>query len=118
RRALLGGRSEDPDPDGMDSPESLTRPIEPADLPALLALNNAHPAEIGVVEDGRLRALLASAALSLATGPEGRPDAFLLAFDHETPSQGPNHAWFLARHPRFLYVDRVCVDPRARRRGL
>jgi uncharacterized protein len=65
-----------------------------------------------------LRRLLGVAALATAIGAPGKPDAFLLAFDHDTPSQGPNHAWFLARRPRFLYVDRVCVDPRARRRGL
>ena len=96
----------------------LTRPIVEADLPALLALNNAHAAEIGVSEERRFREMVASAALRLASGPAGDPDAFLIAFDHETPPQGPNHAWFLARQPRFLYVDRVCVHPRARRRGL
>jgi predicted GNAT superfamily acetyltransferase len=41
-----------------------------------------------------------------------------LMIDEQTPAQGPNHAWFLARHARFLYVDRVCVHARARRCGL
>ncbi|TMA23491.1 MAG: GNAT family N-acetyltransferase, partial [Deltaproteobacteria bacterium] len=88
------------------------------DLPALLALNNAHAIELSLVDEEKLRRLLGVAALATAIGPRARPDAFLLAFDHDAPPQGPNHAWFLARHPRFLYVDRVCVDPRARRRGL
>jgi hypothetical protein len=96
----------------------MTRPIEPADLPALLALNNAHPAEIGVVEEGKLARLVSVAAVSFAAGPVGDPEGFVVAFDHETPAQGPNHAWFLARYPRFLYVDRVCVAERARKRGL
>lgn len=94
------------------------RSIEDEDLKALLALNNAHAAEIAFNDEGRFRTVLASAALSVALGPSGDPDAFLVAFDHQTPVQGPNHAWFLARLPRFLYVDRVCVHPRARRRGL
>jgi predicted GNAT superfamily acetyltransferase len=51
-------------------------------------------------------------------GPVGQPDAFLIAFDQAAPAQGPNHAWFLARRPRFLYVDRICVHPQARKRGL
>lgn len=96
----------------------VTRNIEPADLPALLALNNAHAVEVGRTDEGRLRQLLSSAALAIAVGPIGDPDAFLVAFDHRTPPQGPNHAWFIARHPRFLYVDRICVHARARRRGL
>jgi uncharacterized protein len=94
------------------------RSLEAADLPAVLALNNAHAAELGVVDPDRLRSLLAAAALATAVGASGDPDAFLLAFDERTPAQGPNHAWFLARRERFLYVDRVCVHERARRRGL
>ena len=97
---------------------AVVRPVEPADLPALLALNNAHAVELSLLDAEKLRGLLRVAALATAIGSPGSPDAFLLAFDHGTPPQGPNHSWFLARHPRFLYVDRVCVDPRARRRGL
>ena len=103
----------------MDAgPAAPVRPIATEDLPALLALNNAHAIELSLVDEEKLRRHLGVAALATAIGPRARPDAFLLAFDHDAPPQGPNHAWFLARHPRFLYVDRVCVDPRARRRGL
>jgi predicted GNAT superfamily acetyltransferase len=94
------------------------RPIEPADLPAILALNNAHAREISLIDEGGLARLLASATHAAAIGAVGAPDAFLVAFDQDTPSQGPNHAWFLARLPRFLYVDRVCVEQRARKQGL
>jgi len=103
----------------VETPEAAAvRRVEPADLPALLALNNAHAVELSLLDAEKFRGLLRVAALATAVGPPGRPDAFLLACDHVTPPQGPNHSWFLARHPRFLYVDRVCVDPRARRRGL
>jgi len=97
---------------------TTVRPIEPLDLPALLALNNAHATELSEVDEAGLARLLASAAYAAAIGAAGAPDAFLLAFDHATAPQGPNHAWFLARNERFLYVDRVCVEPRARKRGL
>jgi predicted GNAT superfamily acetyltransferase len=89
-----------------------------ADLPSIAALNNEHAMEIGPVDIERLQALVAVAVLATGVGPAGRPDAFLLAFDQHTPAQGPNHAWFLARRERFLYVDRVCVAAAARRRGL
>jgi predicted GNAT superfamily acetyltransferase len=94
------------------------RSLEAGDLPAVVSLNNAHPAEVGLIEPDRLQALISVAALTTAVGPVGDPDAFLLALDERVPAQGPNHAWFLARHPRFLYVDRICVHARARRRGL
>ena len=94
------------------------RPIEPADLAAVLLLNNAHAREIGLTDAGGLARLLASATHATAIGAAGAPQAFLLAFDHDTPVQGPNHAWFLARRPRFLYLDRVCVEARSRKQGL
>jgi predicted GNAT superfamily acetyltransferase len=94
------------------------RAIAPADLPALLALNNAHAVELSEATAEGFTGLVAHAALALVTGAPAAPDAFLLAFDHTTPPQGPNHSWFLARHRLFLYVDRVCVAPHARGRGL
>jgi predicted GNAT superfamily acetyltransferase len=94
------------------------RPIQRADLPAILALNNAHAREISLIDEAGLARLIAIAAHATAIGAPGAPGAFLVAFDHGTPPQGPNHAWFLDRNPRFLYVDRVCVEPRARKRGL
>jgi predicted GNAT superfamily acetyltransferase len=97
---------------------NAVRPVASEDLPALLALNNAHSVEMGRLDLEKLREHLGAAALATAIGPIAQPDAFLLAFDHDTPRQGPNHAWFLARRARFLYVDRVCVHPRARRQGL
>jgi uncharacterized protein len=101
-----------------ESATANVRPIEPADRAALLALNNAHSRELGQIDLEKLERFTTLATVAIAIGPIGRPDAFLLAFDHSVPAQGPNHAWFLARHPRFLYVDRICVSPQARKRGL
>jgi predicted GNAT superfamily acetyltransferase len=98
--------------------DPVVRPLDERDHAAVLALNNAHTAEMGSIDAGWLRKLLAAASAATAIGRAGDPDAFLLAFDERPPAQGPNHAWFLARHPRFLYIDRVCVHARARRRGL
>lgn len=91
------------------------RDIKPADVPALLALNNADAEAVNELTqeafEGRLRS--AYAARMLADG-----SAFLIAFDHATPPQGPNHSWFTARESYFAYVDRVVVAPAARRRGV
>jgi predicted GNAT superfamily acetyltransferase len=91
------------------------RPIESVDLAAILKLNNSHEREIGLIDAGGLARLLSGAAHARVIGAA---DAFLIALDQETPPQGPNHSWFLARGPRFLYIDRVCVAPHARQQGL
>ena len=93
------------------------RPIEPHDLAALLALNNEHAAELSRLDEDGLDRLLEAAAHAACIGAVGEPVAFVLAFDHTTPRQGPNHGWFLARHACVAYVDRVCVATNARRQG-
>ena len=94
------------------------REIVAADLDALVALNNAHAAEIGTATPDAFVALLSNGVVKKAIGPIGDPDAFVICFDEHTPPQGPNHSWFLQRLGKFLYVDRVCVHRRARRQGL
>lgn len=92
----------------------MIRAITGADLPAILALNNAHAVEVNALTAEALEALVAVAAHArIVDGGRG----FLLAFSERTPAQGPNHAWFLARHAAFLYIDRVVVSPEARGQG-
>lgn len=91
------------------------RDITDADIPALLALNNSEAEAVNELTrdafEGRLRSAYAARMLTDGT-------AFLLAFDHATPPQGPNHAWFTARESYFAYVDRVVVATEARRKGV
>ena len=91
------------------------RNITAADAVALLALNNAEAERVNTLTAGSLASLLASAFAARITA-DGQ--AFLIAFDHATPPQGPNHAWFTARESYFAYVDRVVVAPAARGQGL
>lgn len=88
-----------------------------ADAPEqdVLALNNAHAAELSWLEPDDLRHLIAEAFYAEAV--EGC-DAFLIAFDQDADYASPNFQWFRARYPRFVYVDRVVVSPAARGRGL
>ena len=87
----------------------------PADLPALLALNNAHAIETGELTAARLAALMATSFRTRIIGPA---DAFLIAFDQTAAYASPNFLWFKERYPRFVYIDRVIVAPPARGRGL
>jgi predicted GNAT superfamily acetyltransferase len=91
------------------------RDIAEADIPALLALNNAEAEAVNALTREGFEGLLRNAfAARVAEGGAG----FLIAFDHATPPQGPNHAWFTARESCFAYVDRVVVAPQARRQGV
>ena len=84
-------------------------------IPAVLALNNAHPAEVSVLDEAGLRALLVQAIYAPVIGGV---DAFMVVLDQAAEYASPNFAWCRARYPRFAYVDRLVVAPAARGRGL
>jgi predicted GNAT superfamily acetyltransferase len=88
--------------------------IAAADLPQLLALNNAHAQELSWLGPERLRELLGRAFLARRIG---QVDAFLLAFDQDADYDSPNFLWFQSRVSRFVYVDRIVVASPARGRG-
>ena len=85
------------------------------DLADLIDLNNDHAVELSLVTPKAFRALLAEAWLALAPPDNG---ALLLVFDQDAAIEGPNFAWYKARHARFLYIDRVVVAPAGRGRGI
>ena len=91
------------------------RNITAADMPALLALNNAEAERVNALTPAALEGLLSHAFAARMT-TDGQ--AFLIAFDHATPPQGPNHAWFTARESYFAYIDRIVVAPAARGKGV
>jgi len=80
----------------------------------LLALNNAYAAELSWLEAERFRHLVAEAFMARRIG---EAEAFLLAFDQDAAYDSANFLWFRVRYPRFVYVDRVVVDARARGQG-
>jgi predicted GNAT superfamily acetyltransferase len=91
------------------------RDADPALTAAVLALNAAHAAQTSPLDAAALARLIIQSALAIAA-PRG--EAFLIALDQRADYASPNFHWFRARHPRFLYVDRVVVADRARGRGL
>lgn len=93
----------------------FSHPIKPADQDVILALNNAHAAELSWLEPAELSHLVGQAFLARRVGAA---DAFLLAFDQDADYASPNFLWFKARQPVFVYVDRIVVAPAARGRGL
>lgn len=93
----------------------ILRPPAAGDEPALLALNNAHAAELSLLDADGLRHLLGMAFHARVAGEMA---GLLIALDESAAYGSPNFAWFRARHARFAYVDRLCVAPWARGKGL
>jgi len=87
----------------------------PGDLEALLALSNAHEKEIGSFSKAAFAELV---ALSFRARMTEERDAFLIALSGRAPADAPNFRWFAARFDRFVYIDRVVVAERSRKRGL
>lgn len=102
-------------PAGRSAPSpSPIEPVSAAHEPAVLALNNAHAAELSWLEPRRLALLLGQAFHARRIGAL---EAFIIAFDQDAAYDSPNFLWFRARYPRFVYVDRVAVAASARGRG-
>jgi predicted GNAT superfamily acetyltransferase len=94
-------------------PDTIPIPTPPDLAVALLALNNAHAEQLSWLESERLDHLLTQAFLATHLDDQ----ALLITFDQDADYDSPNFLWFRDRYPRFIYVDRVVVDPRARGRG-
>ena len=91
------------------------RPLVPGDEAALLALNNAHAEELSFLSMEKFRRMAGEAFIAVRVG---EADAYIVAFDEGADYDSPNFLWFRERYERFVYVDRVCVAPHARGRGL
>jgi predicted GNAT superfamily acetyltransferase len=100
-------------------PENHTTPITVGDFACgrvagpLLALNNAHARQLSWLEPERFATIVAHAFHASRIGT----DAFLCAFDQDSPYDNTNFLWFKARYSRFVYIDRLVVAPHARGRG-
>jgi hypothetical protein len=93
----------------------LAPPFEATLFRTLLALNNAHAAELSYKTADDFRALLDAASHVRA---EAAGLALFVAFDDDCIYDNPNFAWFRARYRHFYYIDRVVVHEAARGRGL
>jgi predicted GNAT superfamily acetyltransferase len=88
---------------------------DPVLVDRLLELNNAHATELSLLDGPEFRHLVDETFYACRIGDA---DAFMLTFDQTASYDSPNFLWFRERYPRFTYVDRICVAPTARGRGL
>jgi len=97
----------------------LARPIGPADLGALAALNDsAVPAVNALGLDGLATHVPRCDVAVVIDDDAELAVAFLLALVPGTDYASENYRWFEANHPGSLYVDRIVVHPTWQGRGL
>lgn len=84
-------------------------------LEAVRNLNNSHEVETSWLEPEDLTKLL-DAAYFVEVVDEA--DAFLIAMNEQSAHDGINFGWFKERYDRFVYIDRIVTDERARGQGL
>jgi uncharacterized protein len=96
----------------------LVRPLERADWAAVIALNQDSVSELSDLDPQRLEFLLGRAHSAMVVEDAGAVVAFALAIAPGTDYDSLNYRWFSERYERFLYLDRIAVERRLRRRGI
>lgn len=94
------------------------RDVQPEDLRALHAINEANVPEVGEVDDDRLRLLVELSAIALLVQVGRDIAGFCLVLPLGTGYQSVNYRWFGDRYDDVMYLDRVAFDARFQRRGL
>ena len=94
------------------------RQIGDGDLDAVLALNASEVPKVGPLTADGLATLVATCDLALVAEDDDGLAGMLLALAPGADYASPNYGFFEARGRDHLYLDRVAVAARARRRGV
>ena len=93
------------------------RSATPADLDAVLELNQTFMTLLSDLTPSRLEELHMQAAEHLVIDVDGEVAAFMLLFRDGADYDSVNYRWFEQRYASFLYVDRIAVSSGLQRRG-
>lgn len=85
------------------------RNTTPQDYPRIVELNEAEVQQTSAMDVAKLSVLAAMSCYHKVAVVDGRIAAFLLAMPENVAYQSENYAWFAARFPQFIYVDRIVV---------
>ncbi len=96
--------------------------LRAADIPEVLALNDAADPHVPATPEDRFRRLLALARLAVTARRGDELLGFLIAVDADSDHDSVNYGWFRERYgtgrDAFVYVDRIVVAPAARGLGV
>ena len=89
-----------------------------ADYPEILGINESGLPHVNRISADDLAKFAAQSCYFRIARDGERLAAFLLAFSEQASYDSPNFLWFRDRYPRFVYIDRIVVDPILRRSGI
>jgi uncharacterized protein len=96
----------------------LVRDVQPHELDAILALNNAAGSTILPLDGVGIARLAGHASYLRLAEVDGQIAGFLLALREGASYESPNYRWFSERYPEFVYIDRIVIARSFRRLGL
>lgn len=97
----------------------LLRPLTDADVPGVVALNQANLDAVSRMDEDRLGLLRGWADRFDVVEEDGEVAGFVVTFAPGSPYDSANYRWFAERHAAdFYYLDRIVFADRFRRRGL
>jgi uncharacterized protein len=96
----------------------LFRPLEPHDYAEALRINHADVDKLAPMDADRLQLLASMARHAHVVDIDGEVAGLVITMPPGTAYDSDNYAWFSARYDNFLYLDRIVVSDRFRRRGV
>ena len=94
------------------------RDVEPHELDAVLAINNAAGPTILPLDAAALRAMYEQTCYFRMAEIDGRIAGFLPAMREDSDYASTNFRWFRDRYPEFVYIDRIVIAKPYRGLGL
>lgn len=89
-----------------------------ADFEPILALNADQVQHTSPMDLARLSQLSATACYHRVVCVDNQFAGFLLAMDQSADYDSINFRWFADRYSRFIYIDRIVIEPRYAGQGL
>lgn len=94
------------------------RPMAPADLDAVLALNQGALEGVGSLDRERLDWIVGLSARALVADVDGAIAGFAITIGSRSAYDSINYDWFCERYERHNYLDRIVIAPTHRRQGI
>lgn len=94
------------------------REVEPRDLEALLALNNAVVPNVNLLDIHALRHFAETAPWFFVAETSAGLAGFAVVLRPGAIYESLNYAWFSERYDDFVYIDRIVIAEDSRRFGL
>ena len=103
-------------PPAIPADDVRIAPIEPRHHEQILGLNTLDVEVLSPLDAERLAWIVDRCAVALVAEDAGGVLGFCLALEPGSDYDSDHYAWFSARRDSFLYLDRIAVATRARRR--